>query len=78
MMSGVVVAPSANLALLHRNYVILSNAEIGYIVDCKHRDRAFQSLWGWGAAGSGLDLLEIQFSSSGETDRRGRAVLFLI
>ncbi len=34
----------ANFAFYHRGNLILSDAEISNIVDCKHRDRAFQSL----------------------------------
>lgn len=75
---AVVAAASSNLAFIHRNNLILSNAEIRYIADCWMRDWAFQDLRGRGSAGSGLNLLEVQFPSSGETDRRGSAVLFLI
>lgn len=75
---AVVAAASSNLAFIHRNNLILSNAEIRYIADCWMRDWAFQDLRGRGSAGSRLNLLEVQFPSSGETDRRGSAVLFLI
>lgn len=78
MLVVTVVAANPNLALFHKSSLILSDAEISYIVDGKMRDWAFQDLWRRGSAGSRLNLLEIQFPSSGETDRRGSAVLFLI
>lgn len=70
MMMAVFVAASANLAIFHRNiHVILSNAEIGNIIDCNKRDWAFKGLWRRGSACGRLNLLEVQFSSSGETNR---------
>jgi hypothetical protein len=78
MLVVTVVAAASNLSFIHRNNLILSNAEIRYIADRSMRDWAFQDLWGRGSAGSRLNLLEVQFPSSGETDRRGSAVLFLI
>jgi hypothetical protein len=39
--------------------MILSNAEIRDITDRSMRDWAFQDLWGWGSAGSRLNLLEV-------------------
>lgn len=46
MLVVTVVATSPNLPLIQRrNNLILSNAEIGYIVDCMMRDWSFQDLW---------------------------------
>jgi hypothetical protein len=53
MLVVTVVATSPNLPLIQRrNNLILSNAEIGYIVDCMMRDWGFQDLWRRGSAGS--------------------------
>ena len=47
------VATSPNLPLIQRrNNLILSNAEIGNIVDCMMRDWSFQDLWRRGSASS--------------------------
>jgi hypothetical protein len=53
MLVVTVVATSPNLPLIQRrNNLILSNAEIGYIVDCMMRDWGFQDLWRRGSASS--------------------------
>ena len=44
MMFNALVRLFANFHFLRRSNLILSDAEISYIVDCKNRDRAFQSL----------------------------------
>jgi hypothetical protein len=50
MMLVVVAAADLNLALFHRNDLILTDAEIRYIVDFMVRDWAFQDLWRRGSA----------------------------
>lgn len=78
LMMLVVVAATPTLAFIRSSDLIIADAEIRYILDFKMRDGALQDLWRRGSTCSWLNLLEIQFPSSGETDRRWTAVLFLI
>jgi hypothetical protein len=46
MLVVTVVAAASYLSFIHRNNMILSNAEIRDITDRSMRDWAFQDLWG--------------------------------